>query len=110
MSGTSTTDFYNIDITNTSLPGVTIESDQNIHGVLTMGANAILDADGVNDLSVLTLISSADNPTEDAAVGVLPSGAAINGNVTVERFMTKEGKRPGEDLSLHSIARNECLC
>ncbi|HTE31517.1 MAG TPA: T9SS type A sorting domain-containing protein, partial [Chryseolinea sp.] len=31
------------------------------------------------------------NPTQDAAVNILPSGAIVSGNVTVQRFMSKEG-------------------
>lgn len=84
--------FNDISITNiTANPGVTIESNQNLVGVLTLADNSILDADGSSNSSILKLLSSGDSPTQDASIAVLPSGAHVTGNVTVERFMTKEG-------------------
>ena len=91
LSGTSTTNFNDITLTNTSTPGVYVQSDQNLLGVLSLSSNSTLDADGSSNESVFKLISTADDPTQDAAVDVLPTGAQVTGSVAVERFMAKEG-------------------
>ncbi|MBL0745847.1 T9SS type A sorting domain-containing protein [Chryseolinea lacunae] len=91
MGGSAVTDFHNITITNTANPGVRVESDQHLGGVLTLGSNVFFDADGSNNTAIFTLISSGDDPTQDAAVAILPAGAQINGAVTVQRFMSQEG-------------------
>lgn len=91
ISGTSVTNFKNIEVTNTANPGVRVQSNQNLVGVLTLSSNVVFDADGSSNTAVFTLISSGDNPTADAAVGPLPVGARVDGKVTVQRFMTKEG-------------------
>lgn len=88
----NTTTFHNIDVTNTSAnPGLRIESNTNLAGVLSLSSNVIVDADGTSNNKILTLLSTADDPTRDAAVGILPTGASITGNVTVQRFMSIEG-------------------
>lgn len=51
----------------------------------------MVDADGSSNTSVFTLISGGDEPTNDAAIGILPTGAQVTGNVTVQRFMTRQG-------------------
>lgn len=91
IAGSTVTDFYNITVNNTAVPALRIQSDQNLKGVLTLGVNARVDADGSNNTSIFKLISSGDNPTQDAAIAPLPAGADVTGNVTVQRFMTKEG-------------------
>jgi len=91
-SGTLVTNFKNIEVTNaTANPGVRIQSNQNLNGILTLSSNAVVDADGSNNTSVFKLISLGDSPTLDGAINILPTGAQITGNVTVQRFMTKEG-------------------
>lgn len=95
VSGSSVTDFGNVLVTNTSTPGVTIESNQNLRGVLTLNANVVLDADGSANTSVFKVMSSADDPTQDGSVATLPSGASVQGNVTVQRYMTIEGASGG---------------
>jgi len=40
----------------------------------------------------LTLLSESDNANGTATVGPIPSGSAIEGDVTVERFMAGEGR------------------
>ncbi len=96
VSGTTVTNFANINVTNTSAsPDVTIESNQNLLGVLTLANTATVDADGTSGNSVLTLISSADNPTQDASIATLPGTANVLGNVTVQRFMSIEGPNNG---------------
>ncbi|MFZ6012727.1 MAG: T9SS type A sorting domain-containing protein [Bacteroidota bacterium] len=91
INGSLTNNFNNINVTNTANPGVSIESNQNLIGVLDLASNVIFDADGAANNKVFTLISSADSPTRDGAIGILPSGAQVTGSVTVQRFMTKEG-------------------
>lgn len=85
--GSSTTTFNNLTITNGTSPvSVSIESNVNLVGVLTLGASAKLDADGSADTSVLTLLSTNDSPAEDASIAELPASAQVLGNVTVQRF------------------------
>lgn len=84
--------FRHVRVTKTaSNPGVRIQSSQDITGILSLGTNAVLDADGSSNTAVLTLLSTNDDPVQDAAVGILPSGAAVSGNVTVQRYMRVEG-------------------
>ncbi len=92
ISGPIANTFNHISVTNaTGIPGVSIESDQNLAGVLTLAEYSILDADGISGITIFTLISSGDDPTIDAAIGILPTGAQVTGNVTVQRFMEIEG-------------------
>lgn len=94
IAGSSTTLFNHIEITNTTAP-VRIENSQSMKGILTLGSNAVLDADGSTNNGVFTLISTADNPVQDAAIAALPAGAQIQGNVTVQRYMSIEGPNDG---------------
>lgn len=92
VSGALTADFNNIAVTNVSAtPGLSIGSNQNLRGVITLAENVQVDADGAANTAVFKLISTADNPTQDAAIGILPQGAQVLGNVTVQRYMAKEG-------------------
>ncbi len=91
ISGPSPTNFNNISITNTANPGVRVQSDQNLLGVLTLAGNVFFDSDGSSNTSIFKLVSAGDNPTQDASVAILPAGSQINGKVMVQRFMTKEG-------------------
>jgi hypothetical protein len=91
ISGNTTT-FRNISVTNTAAdPGLTIATNQNLSGVLSVASNAVVDADGPANTAVFTLLSTGDNPTQDAAIDVLPAGARVDGDVRVQRFMLKEG-------------------
>jgi hypothetical protein len=91
LLGSSVTQFNNITVSNTAVPGVSVESNQELKGVLQLGAHVMFDADGSGNNTIFTLLSTGDNPTEDASVGQLPVGAQVSGKVTVQRFMTKEG-------------------
>ncbi len=93
VSGSTVTNFHNISVSNTSaVPDVIIESNQNMTGVLTLALTATFDADGAANNRIFTLISSSDDPTQDAAIAPFPNaGAQVQGNVTVQRFMSLEG-------------------
>jgi hypothetical protein len=91
ISGSSVTNFYNIHVTNTANPGVQVQSNQNLFGVLTLNSNVVFDADGSNNTAIFTLISGGDEPTNDAAIDILPAGAQVTGQVTVQRYMTRQG-------------------
>lgn len=92
INGSVTSTFNHIDVTNTSAsPGMRIEVNTNLAGVLTLGGNVVVDADGAGDNKILTLLSTADSPAKDAAIGILPAGASVTGKVTVQRFMSIEG-------------------
>jgi hypothetical protein len=89
----STANFNNIQVTNsTANPGLRIQSNQNLVGVLTLASDVVVDADGSGNTSIFRLMSSDDDPTQDASIATLPSGAQVTGSVTVQRFMTKEGR------------------
>lgn len=93
VSGSTVTNFHNISVSNTSaVPDVIIESNQNMTGVLTLAATATFDADGAANNRIFTMISSSDDPTRDAAIAIFPNAAAqVQGNVTVQRYMSLEG-------------------
>jgi len=96
ISSTSATTFSNITVTNAAAsPGVRVESDQNLHGKLTLASNVTFDADGSSGNAVFKLVSTGDSPTIDASIAALPSGAQVLGKVTVQRFMSKEGPNGG---------------
>ena len=96
VGGGIVADFNNITVSNnTASPGVSVESSQNIDGVLTLRSNAIFDADGSSNSAIFKLISTGDSLTQDASVAILPTGAQITGKVAVQRFMTKEGANNG---------------
>jgi len=91
ISGASVTTFNNINAINTANPGVSVESNQNLKGILTLGSNVNFDADGTLNTAIFTLLSTADDPIQDAAIAALPAGAQVSGEVTVQRYMAKEG-------------------
>lgn len=93
IAGSTLTNFRNISVTNTASPvSVSVQSNQNLVGTLTLGANAKLDADGSANTSVFTLISTNDTPVQDARIAIIPTGAAVLGEVTAQRYMSIEGK------------------
>lgn len=96
ISGSTVTNFANITVSNTSAsPDVIIESNQNLIGVLTLNSNATLDADGASDNRILTLLSTSDDPTQDASIATLAGVANVLGDVTIQRYMSIEGANSG---------------
>lgn len=92
IQGSTTTEFNNITVTNTGgPPSVRVQSNQDLRGVLTLSAGSVFDADGSSNTSVFTLRSTDDEPTADAGIATLPTGASVAGNVRYERFMSIEG-------------------
>jgi hypothetical protein len=88
ISGSTTTNFANITVNNSSIPSVRVESNQNLTGTLTLSAtNAQFDADGSTNTAVFTLLSTDDSPLQDARIEILTNGASVVGNVRVQRFM-----------------------
>lgn len=87
ISGSSPSTFSNINVLGgATATDVTLASSHNLAGVLTLSANGVLSSGGF-----LTLLSTGDNPTADASVAAIPAGAAVTGNVTVQRYMALEG-------------------
>lgn len=85
ISGSSTTQFNNISITNTVQPvSVRINSNQSMAGQLTLASASVFDTDGSGDNLTFTLLSSASG---DAGIGVLTSSSQLPGTVTVQRYM-----------------------
>lgn len=84
ITGSSTTNFYNVNISNTS-GTVSLNSNANLYGTLALPlTTSSFDADGSGS-GVLTVISSAS--TSAAGIGVINSSAAFTGNITVQRTM-----------------------
>jgi hypothetical protein len=96
ISSYEVTTFNNIDVTNdSSIPGLSIQSSENLKGVLSLSEGVSVDTDGSTNAAVFKLLSTADSPTQDAAIGILPEGATISGKITVQRYMTIEGTNNG---------------
>ncbi len=95
VSSTVPVNFNNISVTNTASPGVAIQTNENLTGVLTLAGNVHFDADGTKNSAVFTLLSTADSPVKDAAIAALPAGAVVEGSVTVQRYMSIEGADGG---------------
>jgi hypothetical protein len=76
--------FNNITITKTA-DSVALTSAMNLRGVLN-----ILSATTFNSAGFLTLLSTS--PVNDASIGPLPAGAAVTGDVNIQRYMAAEGK------------------
>lgn len=91
ISGSSTTLFNNLTIqNNTAATDVSVDGTAEVQGVITLSSGAVLDADGPGT-GTLTLLSTSDDPTGDASIATLSGGAAVIGDVTVQRYMTIEG-------------------
>src|SRR5688572_19645873 len=90
INGSATTTFNNITVSNSGA-GVRVQSNQSLRGILTLAGTSQFDADGSSETAVFTLLSTADSPISDASIAAIPAGAAVNGNVTVQRYMAIEG-------------------
>ncbi|GIV35642.1 MAG: hypothetical protein KatS3mg032_0021 [Cyclobacteriaceae bacterium] len=78
--------FNNINV-NKSGGNLQLASTTNVRGALTVVSSTTIESDGN-----LVLQSSSDGTSGNARVGTLPAGASVTGNVTVQRFMTDEGR------------------
>ncbi|MBT1705350.1 T9SS type A sorting domain-containing protein [Chryseosolibacter indicus] len=64
-----------------------------LYNMLTLGGTgSSFDADGSSGSGELILASVSDVPPSDAMIATIPSGATFTGNVTVQRFMSGEGR------------------
>lgn len=105
IQGSSVTEFNNISVTNTSgPPSVRVQSNHNLRGTLTLASNSIFDADGSLGTSIFRLRSTSDDPTTDAAIATLPTGAQVTGNVTVQRYMAIEPGPNGNNRLYRNIS------
>ncbi len=89
ISGSSTTTFYNLEITNTASPGLTAHAPVNIEHEILLGENVTFDPDG-GDLETdggvnVTLISTALD--QAAYLAPLPVTARVEGNLVLQHFI-----------------------
>ncbi|MTI38860.1 T9SS type A sorting domain-containing protein [Fulvivirga lutimaris] len=77
--------FNNIRV-NKSGGAVTLNSQLNLAGYLTMQT-----ATAFNSGGNLVLLSTSDGTSGNASISALPTGASVNGDVTVQRFISNEG-------------------
>jgi hypothetical protein len=84
------TTFYNL--TSNNVSGVFAEMNIDLLGILNVGAGAFFDADGTLDNTILALRSRGDDPATDASIGILPGSNSVRGSVTIERYMSGEGR------------------
>jgi len=82
--------FRNLRVSNAA--GVFAENSQDLYGQLTLDDGAWFDADGSADSAKFVMQSTADNPVRDASLGPVPNAARVTGKVTVERFVSGEGR------------------
>jgi len=94
IGGTSTTTFNNIFVdNNTTSPAAEVTGTINLQGVLSLGVGIVFDADGSAGTGVFTILSTGDNPTVDGSIADLTTnGASVTGNLTVQRYMSGEGR------------------
>ncbi len=93
ITSSSALAFNHLNVINTT--GLINESNSTLAGVLNLAANVTFDPDGQSNNKTFTLLSAGDNPTKDAAIGILPTGAKVDGNVIVQRYMAIEGASGG---------------
>jgi hypothetical protein len=92
VQGSSKLSVNNVRVDNgTHSSTLLIDGQVDVNGVVTMSANSELDADGIADTGILTLVSSTDELFNNAAIAAIPSSASLTGDVTVQRFMSIEG-------------------
>lgn len=84
ISGTSLIQFN--DLTLATGADVSIESNQNLRGVLTLNDNATLDADGSSESAIFTVLSVGDAAGSDGSIAALGTGASVIGDISVQRY------------------------
>ncbi|MEM7109525.1 MAG: hypothetical protein AAF519_14965, partial [Bacteroidota bacterium] len=85
---TSGATFNNLNV-NKASGNVNINSPLNLLGELTfLNTSSSTLSSGGN----LTLVSTSDGTSGNARIGVIPASADITGNVTVQRFISNEGR------------------
>lgn len=93
INGSGTTNFN--DITTGASSHINMNGIASLSGVLTLGTSSTFDADGSGS-GVFTLVSDA---TDDARIDVLPSGASVTGNVTVQRYLPSYGSKRWRNIA-----------
>lgn len=88
------TNLFDVNINKTG-GNVTIQSLLNLYGTLDVQTSTTVSSVSGN----LTLISTSDEGGHDARIATLPGGASITGDVTVQRFMSEEGKKVWRHMS-----------
>lgn len=77
LGGSSETNFYNLSLgTSTNL---SLTRSATVNNTVSLGTNAILNSNGY-----LNLLS---NSTGTARIGIIPSGAIVNGNIVLQRYV-----------------------
>ncbi len=92
ITGSSKITFYNINVANGSAATDLILENTvgaDLQNILNVGS-ATFDADGASNNRIFTLLSTSDKPTVDASIAAI-SGGAVNGSVTVKRYMSRIG-------------------
>lgn len=104
IAGSVTTTFNDLFVSNAMSPvSVSVEHSSNLQGVLTLSSGTQFDADGSADAAIFTVLSLNEAPTQDGSIAAIPSGAAVLGNATVQRFV---GARDNDDRWLSSAVTN----
>ncbi len=92
ISGTSVLRVRDIQVANGTAPiDLLFNSTVEMTGLFTVASGAQVDVNGASGTGKLLLRSLADDPTVDATIGPLTGGAAVFGNVTVQRYLSIEG-------------------
>lgn len=79
--------FHNLTINKSAGVNVQLSSALNLTGALNILSTSTFTSGGL-----LTLISTSDGTSGNASIASIPSGASVSGNVTVQRFMSSEGR------------------
>ncbi|HOX81970.1 MAG TPA: T9SS type A sorting domain-containing protein, partial [Chryseolinea sp.] len=79
---------HHININKSSGTSVTFSNSANLRGTLNVASTNTTAFSNGN----LTLVSSSDDGSADAAINTLPTGSSISGDVNVQRYMSGEGR------------------
>lgn len=105
ITGSSKITFYNINVSNGSAATDLILENTvgaDLQNILNVGS-ATFDADGVSNNRIFTLLSTSDRPTVDASIAAI-TGGAVNGSVTIKRFMSRIGFSSYDYQVYHDIS------